>query len=204
MFVNPVDEHLDQLDESLKKLKARYDLFFAGAVKLPPIVERRRIEATIHELSKQNIRDNARRFRLNTLVSRFNQFRELWGRKMREREEGPTDYRRRREALLGPRAEPEAVEKPAPRPVTSDGPHPYVQISAVSNGDALKQLQAQINDANRQVGVPREMTIDQVRSMVSKQMEALVQKFGVSTFAMRVDVVDGKVKLKAKPLQNHL
>lgn len=204
MFVNPVDEHLDHLDESLKKLKARYDLFFAGSVKLPPIEDRRRIEATIHELSKQNIRDNSRRFRLNTLISRYNQFRELWGRKMREREEGPTDFRKRREALFAPRPETPPSPPPAPRPVTSDGANSYVQVSAVSNGDALKQLQTQINAANRQVGVPREVTLDQVKSMVSKQMEALVQKFGVDTFAMRVDVVDGKVKLKAKPLQNHL
>lgn len=204
MLAHPLDEHLDHLEESLKKIKARYDLFFAGSVKLPPIEERRRIEQVIHDLSKQHIRDNSRRFRLNTLVSRFNQFRELWGRKMREREEGPTDFRKRQEALRGPMPERPAPPTIPKRPETSNGAGSYVQISAVADGDALKQLQSQINAANRQVGVPREVTLDQVQTMVSKQMEALVQKFGVSSFAMRVDVVDGKVKLKAKPLQNQL
>jgi len=51
---------------------------------MPPQHERHLVEVYIHELGKQKMRENARRFRYNQLLSRFNQFREMWGRKMRE------------------------------------------------------------------------------------------------------------------------
>src|SRR4029077_2918905 len=70
------DDELDKLEEDIRKLKNKYDQFFAGIQKMPPSHERRMVEVYIHELSKQKIRDNARRFRLSTALSRFNQFRE--------------------------------------------------------------------------------------------------------------------------------
>ena len=76
---------------------------------MPPQFERHQLETSIHELNKQKIRDNGRRFRLSTLVSRYNQLREMWGRKMREREEGPLDFRRRQAAMQAP--EPETLRR---------------------------------------------------------------------------------------------
>ena len=66
------------------------------------MTDRRNVEIYIHELNKQKMRDNTRRFRFNTLLTRFNQFRELWARRMREREEGPVDFRRRQAAMNDP------------------------------------------------------------------------------------------------------
>ncbi len=96
------DDELDKLEEDIRKLKNKYDQFFAGIIKVPPSFERHQVEAYIHELNKQKMRDNARRFRFNTILSRYNQFREMWARKMREREEGPLDFRRRQAALSAP------------------------------------------------------------------------------------------------------
>src|ERR1041385_6063284 len=101
------DEELDKLEEDIRKLKNKYDEFFAGITKMPPRHERHLLEVFIFELGKQKMRENARRFRYNQLLSRYNQFREMWARKMREREEGPLDFRRRKAALS---------EEPAPAP----------------------------------------------------------------------------------------
>ena len=96
------DEELEKLEEDIRILKNKFDQFFAGISKWPPSQERRNLEVYIHELNRQKMRDNTRRFRFNTLTSRFNQFRELWARKMREREEGPLDFRRRQPAMTAP------------------------------------------------------------------------------------------------------
>ena len=100
------DDELDKLEEDIRRLKNKYDQFFTGITKVPPSFERHQVEAFIHELNKQKMRDNTRRFRFNTILSRFNQFREMWGRKMREREEGPLDYRRRQAAMSAPHPSP--------------------------------------------------------------------------------------------------
>jgi hypothetical protein len=79
---------------------------------VPPHIERHALERYIHELNKLKMRDNTRRFRLSTLVSRYNQFREMWARRMREGEEGPLDFRRRQAALQAPPPEPEPPRGP--------------------------------------------------------------------------------------------
>ena len=44
--------------------------------------------------------------------------------------------------------------------------------------------------------------MDQLGTMIQKQSELVRAKYHVNAVAFRVDVVDGKVKLKAKPLQD--
>ena len=44
-------------------------------------------------------------------------------------------------------------------------------------------------------------TLQRLRAMVEKQSEQVRERYNVNVVGFRVDVVDGKVKLKAKPIQ---
>jgi len=191
------DDELDKLEEDIRRVKSRYDQFFLGIQRVPPMQERRNLEVYIYELGKDKIRDNARRFRFNQLLTRYNQYRELWGRKMREREEGPVDFRRRSAAL----AENEPPQPRAAAPVTSPKSDPYVKLAAGSNGEEMKRLYADIEREHRKLGKSPAITFEQLRQMVQKQSELVRSKYHVAVVGFRVDVVDGKVKLKAKPIQ---
>jgi hypothetical protein len=192
------DDELDKLEEDTRKLKNKYDQFFSGITKMPPTHERRLVEVYIHELSKKKIRDNARRFRLSQLLSRYNQYREMWGRKMREREEGPLDFRRRKAALDAP---PPELER-APARVTSAPANPYVvKMTPGSNGDEIKKLYTEIEKEHVKLGKMPSITFEQLAAMVQKQSDVVRERYHVDAVAFRVDVVDGKVKLKAKPIQ---
>jgi hypothetical protein len=193
------DDELDKLEEDSRKLKNKYDQFFTGITKMPPTHERHLLEVYIHELSKQKIRDNARRFRLSQLLSRYNQYREMWGRKMREREEGPLEFRRRKAALAAP--EPEQKRVPPPR-VTSEPADPYVvKMTPRSNGDEIKKLYSEIEKEHVKLGKMPSISFEQLAAMVQKQSDVVRERYHVDAVAFRVDVVDGKVKLKAKPIQ---
>jgi hypothetical protein len=192
------DDELDKLEENIRKVKNKYDQFFSGIAKVPPIQDRRNIEIYIYELGKQKMRDNARRFRYNTLLSRYNQFREMWSRKMREREEGPLDFRRRQAAMNAPAPPPPPAEPP-PR-VTSPEPDPYVKVSSGSNGEELRRLYEEIQKEHLKMGRLPTITIEQLEQMVQKQSEVVRSRYKVSSVAFRVETVDGKVKLKAKPM----
>jgi hypothetical protein len=194
------DDELDKLEEDIRKLKNKYDQFFNGIVKLPPMPDRKHIEVYIYELGKQKMRDNTRRFRYNTLLTRYNQFREMWARKMREREEGPLEFKRRQVAYSTASATPSA-EPPTPR-VTSPRPDPYVTVSTGSNGEEVRKLYDQIQSEHLKLGKLPPITIEQLGQMVQKQSEVVRSKYKVSSVAFRVETVDGKVKLKAKPLQD--
>jgi hypothetical protein len=197
------DEELDKLEEDIRKLKNKYDQFFSGFQKVPPILERHSLEVYIYELGKQKMRENARRFRFNQLLSRYNQYREMWGRRMREREEGPLEFRRRVAALAEPNTPP-PPSQPEPAKtarVTNQPPDSYVKLTAASNGEEVKRLYEEIEREHHKLGKPPSVTFDQLRQMVQKQSELVRSKYGVNAVGFRVDVVDGKVKLKAKPIQ---
>jgi hypothetical protein len=201
------EETNNQIEDMIKRLKAQYDLFFSGARKIPPIEDRKRLDVLIRETTKNRIRDNGQRFRFNTLVSRYVQYQELWNRQMREREEGPLDYRRRA-AAFGSEAlplPPPAPPPPAPRQernVTSPDAGSYVRVTSESNGEAIAALHARISEAQREIGKDALLTVRQVAAMVEKQATELRSRYGVSAIAFRVETVDGKVKIKAKPLQD--
>jgi hypothetical protein len=195
------DEELEKLEEDIRILKNKYDQFFAGISKWPPAQERKNLEVFIHELGRQKWRENARRFRFNTLLTRFNQFREMWARKMREREEGPMEFNRRKAALDAPSAPPRAPIPLAPS-VTSPAADPYVKLTRGSNGEQVRELYAQIEKEQQRLGKAPTVTYEQLSAMVQKQSELVRTKYQVDAVAFRVDVVDGKVKLKAKPLQD--
>ena len=143
------------------------------------------------------MRDNTRRFRLNTLTSRYNQYREMWGRCMREREEGPLDFRRRQAAL-----ETSPEPPPPPSRVTSSPADPYVRMTPGANGDPIRKLYEEIERAHGEIGKRSNLSYEQVAAMVEKQTDLVRSKYNVKTVAFRVETVDGKVKLKAKPLQD--
>lgn len=187
------------LEEDIRKLKNKYDQFFTGIIKVPPSFERHRVENLIHEMNKQKMRDNARRFRFNTVTSRYNQFREMWARKIREMEEGPMDFRRRQAAM---NAGPPVAPPPPPPRVTSPRADPYVKVSPGTNGDEIRKLYDQIEREHIKMGKMPSVTVEQLASMVEKQSEMVRQKYHVTAVAFRVETVDGKVKLKAKPLQD--
>jgi hypothetical protein len=198
------DDELDKLEEDIRKLKNKYDQFFAGISKFQPSQERRNIEVFIHEFSKQKLRDNTRRFRFNTILGRFNQLREMWARKMREREEGPMDFRRRQAALNTPRTPPPGQPEAAPaaeRRVTSNGADPYVKVAPGTNGEELRKLYSQLEQEHSKIGKAPTLSFDQLAAMIEKQTETIRARYNVNTVAFRVETVDGKVKLKAKPLQ---
>jgi hypothetical protein len=194
------EEGIALFDESLRRIKIQYDLFFAGVRKLPPTEDKRRLDDLVREIGKSRLRDNALRFRYTTLVGRYNQFQELWNRQMREREEGPMDFRRRSAAMSAPPREPALPERPVIRE-TSETADSYVKVASSTNGDAMQQLYQQILEAQQRLGKAGAPTMEQVVATVQKQAESLRSKYGVDTIAFRVETVDGKVKLKAKPTQ---
>jgi hypothetical protein len=195
------DDELDKLEEDIRKLKNKYDQFFSGITKTPPSFERSQLEAMIHELSREKIRDNTRRFRFSTILSRYNQYREMWGRKIREREEGPLDFRRRQAMMeSAPVAPPPPPQQRGP--VTSAGADPYVRMTPGANGEEIRKLYGEIERAHLEMGKLPNMSLDQLASMIEKQSDVVRAKYNVKTVAFRVETIDGKVKLKAKPLQD--
>ena len=191
-------DEIDKLEEDIRLLAIQFRLFFSGVRKLPPTEDRRRLEERMRDMTRGKLRDNVSRFRHATLNARYNRLQELWSRQMREREEGPIDFKQRKAALEAADADGGTPEPRRP-PVTSTTLDSYVRVSSSSNGEAMNELHHLITEANQKLGKAAP-TVEQVRTLVEKQAEQLRSKYGVEAIAFKVETVDGKVKLKAKPV----
>ena len=63
------------------------------------------------------------------------------------------------------------------------------------------QLNGQRSREHQKLGKQSNISFEQLAAMVRKQSDIVRERYHVDAVAFRVDVVDGKVKLKAKPVQ---
>ena len=82
-----VDQEILRLEDSIRKLKIDFDIFFNGAAKRPPLEARARTEAQIKRISDDRTLTYSQRYRLTAIVARFTSYRELWRRTLKARGE---------------------------------------------------------------------------------------------------------------------
>jgi hypothetical protein len=63
----------------------------------------------------------------------------------------------------------------------------------------MAELHRLVAEANKAIG-KASPSVEQVAALVQKQAEQLRGRYNVDAVAFRVETVDGKVKLKAKPV----
>jgi hypothetical protein len=83
-----LDEALEDLETRLERLRALYEQYFLGIEKVPPAVARTDVDRRIWTLRKVQIRNTAKRYKLQTIVQRYNTFQQYWARICREIEDG--------------------------------------------------------------------------------------------------------------------
>ena len=79
-----VKEDLETLDKNIARLKMEYDQYFARTLKYEPYKLKTEIEQTIFRYSSSNIKNTALKFRYNSLVARFNSYKNYWNRMFRD------------------------------------------------------------------------------------------------------------------------
>lgn len=81
------DKQLVRLEDDIRKLKIDFDIYFSGTSKRAPLEARARLESFIKRVSDNRTMTYAQRYQLNTLISRFTSYRELWRRTLRAKGE---------------------------------------------------------------------------------------------------------------------
>src|SRR5207302_4158199 len=93
-----VDEELSLLEESVRRLKIEYDVYFGGGAKKPPADTEWRVQSLVKKFSDGHRLSFAQRFKYNSIVQKYSLFNALWQQKLKIKEEG---YRRPQDARLG-------------------------------------------------------------------------------------------------------
>ncbi|MFU8804639.1 MAG: MXAN_5187 C-terminal domain-containing protein [Bradymonadaceae bacterium] len=83
-----IDALLNELEKRLNNLRVRYEQYFMGVDRMPPEQPRKDVVRMFFDLEQAFIRNTAQKFRLRSLVQRFNTYKNYWNRITRQIEEG--------------------------------------------------------------------------------------------------------------------
>lgn len=183
--MNDTNRLVATLERQLQGLILEWERFFSGDRRLPPHLERTRLERRIRQLQEVGDLRGGARFRLDQLQHRFSTYAALWERQLRQREEG-----RRVGALAGRRIE--TIGRSA---VVESGPNERVSASVESSEGA--GLYDRWMEAKREVGSGAGMSREQFEAKLEKQRRELEGRLGQKV-EFDVTVREGRVKLTAR------
>ena len=181
-----IEDLLNELERNLNRLRIDYEQFFMGNMRREPQALRGKVQKAVITLVNEPPRQSRQKFRFNTLNARFQVYRQLWGRTLREMERGT--YKRDRFKLAiknQAQAEPGAAGNTAPN-------------QARKKSSAIDQLHGALEAARARTGEAGNLpSAQELGHIVRKQMDAIRAKHGDVKVKFKVVIEDNKAKVKA-------
>lgn len=189
-----IDDDLDLIERSMRQLQIEWEKFFSGVEKRPPSELKARLEGLIRRYDPGDIRNNAARFRYQTLQARYNTFSELWSKRLRAVEEG------RPIAGYVPRTTAPSEAEPVPQ-APPRTPGEYRVRDPGAGDETVRGLYQRFLEARKQTGEAVNVKFDNFQKLIAQQASRILSEKGAQAVDFRLETKDGKVSLKAKAVK---
>jgi hypothetical protein len=195
-----LEDDLEILDRSIRQLEIEWGKFFGGVEKKPPVDLKGRVEALVRKYAYSEMRNNADRFRYQTLTAKYNTLNELWSKRLRALEEGRQlgVHGLRADALPPP---PPRSAEPAPKRPATGGTGEVRVAHADRDVEAVRSLFDRFVEARRQSGESAAVKFESFQKLIAQQATKILAEKGARAVDFRLETKDGKVSLKAKPVK---
>ena len=186
------DDDLTNLEDSLRRLKIEYHIFFSGNRKKPPDELRMRVETLVKRLSECSDMSFSQRFRFSTLVTRFYVYRDLWRRTTQEREMDLTG----KDAVVpsGTAAKADTPPQPAKTPKEA------IRIS-ISDPKAEETKVRQLYDALIRIkgkeSQQAPISYQQFAKYIATQTSGIQKKYGCTNVAFSIALDEDAIRFTA-------
>jgi len=187
-----IDEELAQLEDSFRRLKIEYDIFFAGGAKKPPLDTEGRVQTLIKRYSENGRMSFSQRYKLNGLTQRYAVFSDLWRRKGRIKDEG---YRRPQDTLLGVGGFGHVEDIPPAAKTAELEPESFV-LFTTDTSEVVALYEAVVR-AREAAGQPLG-AFESFAAFVQKKSHQIRDQYKCQAVEYTVKVQDGQVQLKAR------
>ena len=195
-----IDEDLSQLERDIRQLKIEYDMYFGGGRKRPPNEVEWRIDLLIKRYAERGGELKfAQRFRFNNLSQTYAKYKDVFRKRLAQREEGKIQrhFGAAAKAIEAERAKTQAVEAAA---AAADVPKAFrvVCTAPEKEADRVEQLYEAFVRAKQEAGEDLgKLTRAGFNEFVRKKTKDLQQQKNCHEVEYVVETVDGQVKLKA-------
>ena len=176
------DRQLDRFEAGVARLRILYEQFFTGLQPRAPEQEHKAVVKEIKILLRAPFKNSQRRFRLRTLINRYQTYNTYWERCLKQKEEG-TYFRDVYKAELRERQRAEMEEL-------------ATKVGASNKG--IEQLYSTYETALRKAGSnSTNLNFDSFKKSMLATAKQLKEKHGIKKVQYKVVVKEGKVVLKA-------
>lgn len=195
-----IDEELAQLERDIRQLKIEYDQYFGGGRKRPPTEIEWRIDLVIKRYAERGGELKfGQRFRFNNLTQTYAKYKDIFRKRMRQKEEGTVQrhFGAAAKAIEAERAK--AHEEAAHGQAAAAGSAFRMTCSEPEReADKVAQLYSALIAAKQQAGEDvSKLSRKNFDEFVKKKTRDLQQQKNCRDVEYVVEVVDGQVKLKA-------
>ncbi len=173
---NEVERELTAIELEFKELAILYEQYFAGIEKREPVKVRESLALRLRRFANRRITQTNLRFRYQNLATRFHTYAGNWDRILRLIEEG----RYHRQTIAAPPKQQPATER--------------VSEADIVYRDLLRAHQS----SNLQGPLPERQKVEQ---FLAQQKEKIREKFGERAVEFRVEMEEGKPKIKVRAKQ---
>jgi hypothetical protein len=175
---------ISMLESRLEELRVAYEQHFVDIIPQAPDAMRKEVARTIRLLLKAPFKNSQIRFRLRTVIHRYQTYSSYWERVLKEREEG---------RYVKDLFKTEMREK-----TLEDSKKEQSRVGKAERG--LKQLYSTYEEAIRKTGGSTDnLNFDSFKKNLIEKAKQMKDQHGVNKLHYKVQVKDGRVVLKATP-----
>jgi len=199
--MSQTDDALSQLERDIRALKIEYEQYFGGGRPRPPSDTEWRVEQAIKRFTERGAEMSyAQRFRFNNLTSTYAKYREVWRKRLKEKEEGfvPRHFGAAARAIEAERARARQANASA-APESAPARARIVCSDPEQEPEKIEQLYRALLEAHRAAGEPTAPpSFESFARFVRAKTQQLRKAQGGSEVEYSIELEDAKVKLKAR------
>jgi hypothetical protein len=199
-----IDEDLGQIERDIRQLKIEYDQFFGGGRKRPPTEIEWRIDQLVKRYAERGGELKfGQRFRFNNLAQTYAKYKDIFRKKLQQREEGKVQrhFGAAAKAIEAERARKEAESAPAAAQVGTPPASPVFRIvcsEPEKETDKVEQLYRAFVQAKVETGEQMgKLTQSSFNEFVRKKTKELQKQKNCHDVEYVVEIINGQAKLKA-------
>jgi hypothetical protein len=179
-----MESRIRKLESDIQKLKTAYDQYFAGVERKTPDKLAAAVAREVRALTATVINNTALRFRAQQAISRYQVYFTYWQKNLKDMEDGKKPRRRGMGHAV--------PQKPATGVFE-------VSTTKAERGE-MEKLFSALSREYRRTGKGKSPDMGKMRRALEDQTKAIKEKYGSERVAFRIVSEEGKVKVKASPV----
>ena len=197
-----IDEELATLEKDIRQLKVEYDQYFGGGRKRPPTEIEWRIDMLVKRYAERGGElKSAQRFRYNNLTQTYAKYKDIFRKKLKQKEEGTIQrhFGAAAKEIEAARTKIEAEAHATTAAAAADPPAFRMTCSEPEREkEKVEQLYQAFLQAKQTAGEETgKLSRSSFNEFVLKKTKELQKQKNCRDVEYVVEVIDGQVKLKA-------